>query len=115
MPYPGTELYKQLEAEGRLLYDGKWWLHEQYKFNYTAFIPKNMTPDELTEAGFNCRRRYNSLGTILYRLFEPRTNLRNPIRFFAYIAYNPVFKKEVFEKQGMTFGCKEKDEEERSK
>lgn len=111
MPYPGTELYDQLAKEGRLLYDGKWWLHEQYKFNYCAFVPKNMTPDELTEAGFNCRARYNSLGTILYRLFEPRTNLRNPIRFFAYIAYNPVFKKEVFEKQGMTFGCKEKDEE----
>ena len=36
--------------------------------------------------------------------------LRNPVRFFTYLIYNPVFKKEVFEKQGMTFGCREKDE-----
>lgn len=111
MPYPGTPLYDKLEKEGRLLYDGKWWLHEQYKFNYTAFVPKNMTPDELTEAGFMCRKKFNSVGSVLERIFEPRTNMRNPLRFFTYIIYNPVFRKEVFEKQGMTFGCKEKDEE----
>lgn len=110
MPYPGTPLYDELEKEGRLLYDGKWWLHPEYKFNYTAFVPKNMTPDELTEAGFNCRRDFNSLSSVLYRLFEPRTNMRNPVRFFTYLIYNPVFRKEVFEKQGMTFGCLEKDE-----
>jgi radical SAM superfamily enzyme YgiQ (UPF0313 family) len=113
MPYPGTPLYDELKAQGRLLYDGKWWIHENYKFNYAAFIPKNMTPDELTEAGFNCRRDFNSISSVIYRLFEPRTNLRNPVRFFTYIIYNPVFRKEVFEKQGMTFGCLEKDEEER--
>ena len=72
-----------------------------------------MTAVELTEAGFNCRRDFNSFSSVLYRLFEPRTNLRNPVRFFTYIIYNPVFRKEVFEKQGMTFGCLEKDEEER--
>ncbi len=113
MPYPGTPLYDELKREGRLLYDGRWWLNEQYRFNYTAFIPKNMTPSELTEAGFNCRQRFNSLRSVLYRLLEPRTNLRNPVRFFTYIIYNPVFRREVFEKQGMTFGCLEKDEEER--
>lgn len=113
MPYPGTPLYDELKSQGRLLYDGKWWIHPQYKFNYAAFIPKNMTPDELTEAGFNCRRDFNSISSVIYRLFEPRTNLRNPVRFFTYIIYNPVFRKEVFEKQGMTFGCLEKDEEER--
>ena len=36
--------------------------------------------------------------------------MRNPVRFFTYLIYNPVFRREVFEKQGMTFGCKEKDE-----
>ena len=50
--------------------------------------------------------------SVCYRLLEPRTNLRNPVRFFTYILYNPVFRREVFEKQGMTFGCKEKDDAE---
>lgn len=110
MPYPGTALYDQLQKEGRLLYDGKWWLHPEYKFNYATFSPANMSAPELTEVAYNCRKNFNSIRSVLYRLFEPRTNLRNPIRFFTYIAYNPVFRREVFEKQGMTFGCKEKDE-----
>ncbi|MCL1838904.1 MAG: B12-binding domain-containing radical SAM protein, partial [Propionibacteriaceae bacterium] len=41
MPYPKTALYKQLEAEGRLLYNGRWWLHDDYRFNHAAFVPKN--------------------------------------------------------------------------
>lgn len=111
MPYPGTPLYDQLKAEGRLLYDGKWWLHPEYRFNYCAFVPKNMTAPELTEVAYYCRKNFNSIPSVIYRLFEPKTNLRNPVRFFTYIIYNPVFRREVFEKQGMTFGCKEKDEE----
>ncbi|MBQ9625109.1 MAG: B12-binding domain-containing radical SAM protein [Clostridia bacterium] len=110
MPYPGTELFNQLKAENRLLYDGKWWLHPEYKFNYASFVPKNMTAPELTEAAFWCRKNFNSIKSVAYRIFEPRTNLRNPYKFLLYILYNPVFRKEVFEKQGMTFGCKEKDQ-----
>ncbi len=110
MPYPGTKLFDQLKSENRLLYDGKWWLHPEYKFNYAAFMPKNMTAPELTEVAYWCRKSFNSIRSVIYRLFEPKTNMRNPVRFFTYIIYNPVFRKEVFEKQGMTFGCKEKDE-----
>ena len=31
MPFPGTPLYRRLEAEGRLLYD-RWWLDPEYRF-----------------------------------------------------------------------------------
>lgn len=110
MPYPGTVLYDRLKRENRLLYDGTWWLHPAYRFNHAAFVPARMTAPELTEAAYACRRDYNSIRSVAYRLFEPRTNLRNPVRFFAYMAYNPVFRREVFEKQGMTFGCLEKDQ-----
>ena len=103
--------YNELKKENRLIYDGKWWLHPEYKFNYCAYIPKNMTPPELTEVGYWCRKSFNSIRSVIYRFFEPQTNMRNPIRMFTYLAYNPVFRREVFEKQGMTFGCKEKDEE----
>lgn len=106
MPYPGTDLYRQLESEGRLLYGGKWWLHPEYRFNYAAFRPKNMSAAALTRASFWCRRNFNSLASVAYRLFEPRTNLRNPYRFASYLLYNPVFRREVFEKQGMPFGYK---------
>ncbi len=106
MPYPGTPLYDRMEREGRLLYDGKWWLHEEYRFNYASIVPKNMTPDELTEISFDCRRRFNSIRSIVTRALEIHTNMRTPYRFFTYLIYNPLFRKEVFKKQGMRFGLK---------
>lgn len=109
MPYPNTALYEKMKNEGRLLYDGKWWLHEDYRFNYASIVPKNMTPDELTEISFDCRRRFNSPFSIFKRAFEPRTNMRTPYRFGTYLIYNPLFRKEVFKKQGMKFGLKSKN------
>ncbi len=111
MPYPNTPLYEKLEREGRLLYDGKWWLHEEYRFNYASIVPKNMTADELTEISFDCRRRFNSVGSIFKRALEPHTNMRTPYRFMTYLVYNPLFRKEVFKKQGMRFGLKDNGED----
>jgi radical SAM superfamily enzyme YgiQ (UPF0313 family) len=107
MPYPGTMLYDKLQEEGRLLYGGKWWLHPEYRFNYAAFEPKNMSADELTEATFWCRKNFNSPKSILYRSLDLQTNMRNPYRFMTYCIYNPIFRKEVFRKQGMKFGFKD--------
>lgn len=111
MPYPNTPLYEKLQREGRLLYDGKWWLHPDYRFNYASIVPKNMTPDELTEIAFDCRRRFNSIGSIIRRAIEPHTNLRTPYRFVTYLLYNPLFRKEVFKKQGLHFGLEDNKEE----
>jgi radical SAM superfamily enzyme YgiQ (UPF0313 family) len=104
MPYPNTPLYKRLESEGRLLYDGKWWLHPEYRFNHAAFIPKRMSPEELTQACWDCRRRWNTLGSIVYRMFDFKTHLSSPMRLLAYLQYNPIYAKEAKKKQGMLFG-----------
>lgn len=109
MPYPNTPLYEKMKKEGRLLYDGKWWLHEDYRFNYASIIPKNMTADKLTEISFDCRRRFNSPISIFKRALEPKTNMRTPYRFATYLIYNPLFRKEVFKKQGMKFGLNSKN------
>jgi radical SAM superfamily enzyme YgiQ (UPF0313 family) len=106
MPYPQTPLYKKLQAEGRLLYDGKWWLHDEYRFNYASFVPKNMTPQELTEIAFYCRKKFNSPLSVLYRMFEPRTNMRTLKKLIIYWLYNPLFRREVYKKQGLQFGLK---------
>jgi radical SAM superfamily enzyme YgiQ (UPF0313 family) len=42
-PYPGTPLFRQLEAEGRLLHRD--W--ERYDTAHVVFRPRHMTPDEL--------------------------------------------------------------------
>lgn len=104
LPYPSTPLYEKLKAENRLMYDGKWWLHPDYRFNHAAFHPQKMTADELTHWSFYARSTFNSLSSIVYRMFEPQTNLRTPLRFGIYLAYNPLFRKEVFKKQGLELG-----------
>ncbi|MBN1874348.1 MAG: B12-binding domain-containing radical SAM protein [Anaerolineae bacterium] len=104
MPYPNTSLYRRLEAEDRLLYGGKWWLHPDYRFNYAAFIPKKMTPDDLTEIGFHCRKVFNSIPNIVRRVFDLKTNLRSFYRLGLYAIYNKLFRQETFKKHGMRFG-----------
>lgn len=104
MPYPGTLLYEQLKKEGRLLYDEKWWIHEEYRFNYASIMPNKMTPEELTKVSFECRQRFNKISSIVYRATDFRTNMRSLYRFFVYLIYNPLFRKEVHKKQGMKFG-----------
>ncbi len=104
MPYPSTPLYARLAEEGRLLYDGRWWLHPEYRFNHAAFTPARMTADELTEAAWECRRRWSSPASIVKRAFEPHTNMASLERFALYCAYNPLFRREAFKKQSMHLG-----------
>ncbi len=107
MPYPGTPLYEKMQDENRLLYDGKWWLHEEYRFNYASYLPTKMTAEQLTKASFECRSKFNSRSSIFNRALDFKTNMRNPYRFITYLLYNPLFRKEVFKKQGMQFGLSE--------
>ncbi|MFX1354033.1 MAG: B12-binding domain-containing radical SAM protein [Promethearchaeota archaeon] len=104
MPYPNTPLYGRLKAEGRLLYDGRWWLHPAYRFNYAAFRPRRMSADELTEVGFRCRAKFNSAGAIVKRAFDFKTNMRSLYRLAIYALYNPLFRQETFKKHGMRLG-----------
>ena len=107
MPYPGTPFYNKLESEGRLLYDGKWWLHRDYRFNHAAYVPKLMTADELTDIGFWCRSNYNSPLSILRRVFDFKTNMRSLLKLGIYALYAPLFRRETFKKQGMRLGLNE--------
>ena len=104
VPYPNTPLYEKLKKEGRLLFDEKWWLHPEYRFNHAAFVPKGMTPDELTESGFRARAGFNSYSSIFKRALDLKTNMRSFTRFGIYLSYNLLIRKEVFKKQGMYFG-----------
>jgi hypothetical protein len=79
-------------------------LHPDYRFNHAAYRPHLMTADDLTEAGWRCRSRFNSIGAIVRRAFDPKTNMRSPLRFALYCVYNPLFRRESFKKQGMLLG-----------
>lgn len=104
LPYPNTALYDDLAAENRLLYNGNWWLHDDYRFNRAAFVPKNMTADELTEIGSRARKEFNSFPSLLKRASHVKTNLRSLRKLGMFAYYSLLFKREVKKKEGMVFG-----------
>lgn len=104
MPYPNTPLYDRLQKEGRHLYDGRWWLHPRYRFNDAAFVPAQMTPDQLTEECHRARQAFNTIPSLLWRFSDLRTNMRTLTRMRAFWRFTPVFRREVYKKHGMVFG-----------
>jgi radical SAM superfamily enzyme YgiQ (UPF0313 family) len=104
MPYPGTPLYTRLAAEGRLLYDGHWWLHDDYRFGQAGFRPSHCSPEALTAACLEARRRHSSLPNIARRALDIKTNMKDLWSVATYIAYNPLFRDEMLEKHGMMLG-----------
>mgnify|MGYP001816830972 CR=1 FL=1 len=106
MPYPGTPLYERLAEQDRLLYDGRWWLHPDYRFNSAAFRPARMTADQLTEAAWACRQRWSSLSSIVRRALDRSTNMSSLTRFALYLIYNPLFRREAFKRQGLRLGTR---------
>jgi radical SAM superfamily enzyme YgiQ (UPF0313 family) len=104
MPYPNTPIYHQLAKQGRHLYDGKWWLHPQYRFNWAAFKPKMMSAEELTAACHKARTRFNSVASLFHRFADVSTHLRSIARAAGFWRYTLLFKKEIPKKHGMRFG-----------
>jgi radical SAM superfamily enzyme YgiQ (UPF0313 family) len=106
MPYPGTPLYRRLAEQNRLLYDGKWWLHPEYRFNRAAYVPALMSPGELTDACHAARARFNSPASLLQRFSDWKTNLRSLSRALTFWRYTLLYRKEVYKKHGMRFGLR---------
>lgn len=98
IPTPGTSLYKRLEEENRLIYK-KWWLEEGYTYGQTVFLPKQMSPEELSEGCFRIRKAFNSYRNIALRMFENRQNFSHPV---IYLTSNLISRKEILKKQGRT-------------
>lgn len=105
MPYPKTQLYDRLDAENRLLWQGQWWLHPEYRFNHAAFVPRQMTPEQLTEATWQCRHQWNRPSSVFMRMWDFKTHLYSPTKLYIYLKYNPLYARETFKKQGMLFGA----------
>ena len=71
-PYPGTPLYRRLEAEGRIL------TRDWSKYNSredVVFQPRHMEPDTLLEGYRSANRRFYSAGSITRRLSHSPTGL----------------------------------------
>lgn len=65
-PYPGTQLYRRLKAEGRLT-DPTWWLRRDHDAGSPYFIPAKMTREQLREGWVRAWQRFYSPGSMWRR------------------------------------------------
>jgi radical SAM superfamily enzyme YgiQ (UPF0313 family) len=82
-PYPGTPLFRQLEAENRLLHKN-WTL---YDTGHVVFRPRHMTPEELEEGYAWCYRRLFSHRSIW------RRRPADPQAVLPYLAMSYLYKR----------------------
>jgi radical SAM superfamily enzyme YgiQ (UPF0313 family) len=104
LPYPNTPLYHQLEREGRLLFDGKWWLHPEYRFGDAAFRPHGMAPEELAEACLEARKKFYTIRSVFRRAVDFKTNMRSLYRFRTYAIGNLLHFHDTLRKQEILLG-----------
>ena len=101
---PGAPLYERMQQEGRLLHD-RWWLDPDFRYGDATFSPMNMSADRLTDECFAARMKFNSVRSIVSRLFDTRTNMRSPYRAGIYLTANLISRREILRKQRRKLGA----------
>ena len=91
-PLPGTELYNEMDKEGRIL--TKDW--SRYNLSDVVFKPRNFTPDELYEGYWNAFNEFFSLKNIAKRLYYNVPITSQPIdAFIRSLFYQLHYRKKV--------------------
>jgi len=101
-PFPGTRLYAEMEAQGRLRFD-RWWLASGVRWGDVVFEPKQFSAGALADACRRNRRNFYRPANILRRAMLPA----NRRRLAESLALNFLVRKDVLEKQGFPLGQKE--------
>jgi radical SAM superfamily enzyme YgiQ (UPF0313 family) len=102
-PYPGTELRREYEAQGRLLPNMPW---SKYDTAHVVFKPAQMTVEQLRR-GYDwiCRQAYNP-ASILAR--GVRTLRRHPIQHYQHRAFSS-FSTDVGYRRTVSYRDREPD------
>jgi len=90
-PIPGTDFYKEMMEEGRICN------HDIYSYNGSeaVHIPRNMTPEQLTEAYWQLYNEVFSLKSITKRTLLQRNFLRRPGMHLFYFAVNLYYRHQI--------------------
>ncbi len=90
-PFPGTELYKSLEKNNRLIFD-KWWLSQDYRYGMIPFKTKE-DKTMIENQSKRLRRKFYSLSSIFYRMTN-LTNIRGKMMLGMYFLINFMLKND---------------------
>ena len=101
-PFPGTLLYRRLQAEGRLRF-GAWWLDDGYSYNQLPFYPVKMTPEAVQRGCVKTRAHFYSWPNIWRRGLDP-VNRSNLPMWLHYYGINAMFRREVRSRDDFPLG-----------
>jgi len=101
-PFPGTPLYRRLEAEGRLRYDA-WWLDDAYRYNEVPFRPKGLSADDVRRLCVASRKDFYSVKNIVRRGFD-EVNRADGFMFRNFFPINWLHRDDVDRRNGYPLG-----------
>ncbi len=102
LPFPGTPLYTRLKEEKRLLHDA-WWLKEDYNYGELAFVPKNMSPERLSQICCDARKEFSNFKNVLRRGIFAMSH-SNPLLWALFWGMNLRIGGEVEQKMNVPIG-----------
>lgn len=93
-PIPGTKFFKDIEAEGRLVNDNI------YSFDGTEAVhmPRNMTPQELTEAYWDLYESLFTYKSIIKRNIIRKEFFHKPGKYLFYCLVNLFYRYQIKQK-----------------
>ena len=95
IPFPGTDLYRQMEREGRLRYR-KWWLDPAYTYGEAVYNPLHFSAGQLAIKRMEMYKKFYGPASILKRSPAALDFLRDPWRSFIYLLMNlPGYRQEM--------------------
>ncbi len=103
IPFPGTPLYRNLLAKGRIP-DPQWHLSPSFRFNDIPFTPKSMGTADIHQACMESRRQFYKASGILSRMCNWSGNLNSLYKIAGYLYINNQLRTEIDEKNGLPLG-----------
>ena len=90
-PIPGTKFYEDMKNQDRI------YNSDMYSYNSceAVHIPKNMTPQELTNAYWNLYREVYKVKNILKRTIFTKKMLTNPMTSLFYLFINMYYRAQI--------------------
>jgi len=90
-PIPGTDLYRQLRSEGRLLTEDA----KEFDGSKCVHIPKNIEPEKVTEMYWWLNNKTFSIKSILHRTLFNKYLWKNPSMLLFSIAINLHYRRYI--------------------
>ena len=94
-PYPGTDLYKEMFAGGRLARP-HWWVDPDYRYGMPVFEPRKISAGELAAKRMQMYQRFYGVTSTFYRLLDLSANFQDAWHLFTYLGMNlPAYREET--------------------